>query len=101
MKRQALQSPPALHVTIEVIERRIFLIRGQKVMFDADLAALYQVPTRALNQAVKRNLSRFPSDFMFQLSRDELNDWRSQIVTSNPRAQMSLRRAPHVFTEHV
>jgi hypothetical protein len=68
--------------------------------FDADLAALYQVPPRALNQAVKRILSRFPSDFMFQLSRKELNDWRSQIVTSNPRAKMGLRRPPHVFTEH-
>ncbi len=99
MKRQALQSPAALPVPIEVIERRIFLIRGQKVMFDADLAALYQVPTRALNQAVKRNLSRFPPDFMFQLSRKELEDWRSQIVTSNPPAKMGLRRPPHVFTE--
>lgn len=100
MNRQALQSAPKPAVSIEVIEHGIFLIRGQKVMFDVDLAALYQVPTRALNQAVKRNLSRFPSDFMFQLSRKELNDWRSQIVTSNPRAKMGLRRPPHVFTEH-
>ena len=69
-------------------------------MFDADLAALYQVPTRTLNQAVKRNLTRFPSDFMFQLSRRELNDWRSQIVTSNPGAKMGLRRPPYAFTEH-
>jgi ORF6N domain len=100
MKRQALQSASKPAVPTEVIEHRIFLIRGQKVMLDADLAALYQVSTRVLNQAVKRNLSRFPSDFMFQLNRKELEDWRSQIVTSNPRAKMALRRPPHAFTEH-
>jgi hypothetical protein len=58
-------------VTTGLIERRIYLIRGQKVMLDADLAELYQVPTKALNQAVKRNLERFPEDFMFQLTSDE------------------------------
>ena len=87
-------------VPIELIAGRIFLIRGQKVMLDSDLAELYQVPTKALNQAVQRNLDRFPSDFMFQLNKEELADWRSQIVTSNPSAKMGLRRPPHAFTEH-
>jgi hypothetical protein len=87
-------------IPLELIERRIYLIRGQKVMFDFDLAALYQVPTKALNQAVRRNLARFPEDFMFSLTARELADWRSQIVTSNPAAKMSLRRPPLVFTEH-
>ena len=87
-------------VPIESIARRIFLIRGQKVMLDSDLAELYQVPTKALNQAVQRNLDRFPADFMFQLTSEELADWRSQIVTSNPSAKMGLRRPPYAFTEH-
>lgn len=57
---------------IEVIERQIFLIRGQRVMLDRDLANLYGVETRVLNQAVRRNISRFPADFMFSLTREEL-----------------------------
>jgi hypothetical protein len=60
---------------------------------------LYQFTTKALNQAVRRNLDRFPSDFMFQMSEAELKDWRSQNVTSNPGVKMGLRRAPYVFTE--
>ncbi|MCH8309068.1 MAG: ORF6N domain-containing protein, partial [Chloroflexi bacterium] len=56
-------------------------------------------PTKVFNQAVKRNIARFPADFMFQLSQEELEDWRSQIVTSNPTARMSLRRQPYAFTE--
>lgn len=87
-------------IPIVLIERRIYLIRGQKVMLDADLAELYQVPTKVLNQAIRRNLDRFPEDFMFQLSPEELENWRSQIVTSNPSAKMSLRRPPLAFTEH-
>ena len=67
----------ALNVTAH-IARQILVIRGQKVMIDADLAALYGVETRALNQAVKRNLDRFPADFMFQLSAKEFENWRSQ-----------------------
>ena len=89
-----------IHVPIELIERRIYLIRGRKVMIDSDLADLYQVPTKAFNQAVKRNLDRFPEDFMFQLNKDELENWRSQIVTSKPAAKMALRRPPYAFTEH-
>lgn len=81
------------------LEAMIYVIRGQKVMFDADLAALCEVPTKALNQAMRRNLDRFPEDFAFQLSRDELDQWRSQIVTSNPAARMGLRRPPFAFTQ--
>ena len=66
----------------ELIENRIFLLRGKKVMFDRDLARLYGVKTMVLNQAVKRNIDRFPEDFMFQLTKEEMEIWRSQIVTS-------------------
>lgn len=85
--------------SLRPLEGLIHVIRGQKVMFDSDLAALYEVPTRALNQAVRRNLDRFPADFAFQLSKDELKNWRSQIVTSKPSARMGLRRPPYAFTQ--
>jgi len=84
---------------VEMIERRILLIRGQKVLLDFDLAALYRVSTSALNQAVQRNRARFPEDFMFQLSKGELENWRSQFVMSNPAARKGLRRSPYAFTE--
>ncbi len=77
----------------------ILLIRGQKVMLDRDLANLYGVETGVLNQAVKRNLSRFPADFMFQLSDAEMQNWISQIVISNPGAKMAVRKRPYAFTE--
>jgi hypothetical protein len=83
----------------ERIERAILLLRGQKIMLDRDLAGMYGVETRVLVQAVKRNLSRFPPDFMFQLSASELAEWRSQFVISNPAAKMGLRRRPYAFTE--
>jgi hypothetical protein len=67
-------------------------------MMDRDLAFLYQVETKALNQAVKRNIKRFPSDFMFQLSKKDFLDWKSQIVTSN-QEKMGLRKRPYAFTE--
>ena len=75
-------SSPAdqLPLPVELVERRIYLIRGQKVMLDSDLAELYQVPTFRLNEAVKRNRNRFPEDFMFQLSKEELENWSSQIA---------------------
>ena len=73
-----------LPVPIELIERRIYLIRGQKVMLDADLAELYRVATKVLNQAIKRNQARFPDDFLFQLTQQEAESLRSQFVTSNP-----------------
>jgi hypothetical protein len=69
-------------------------------MFDSDLAALYGVATGVLIQAATRNSMRFPEDFMFQLSKPELENWRSQIVMSNPAARMGLRRPPYAFTEH-
>jgi hypothetical protein len=100
MKTNNQQIINNLPVPIEFIERRIYLIRGQKVMLDSDLADLYQVPTKALNQAVRRNLNRFPQDFLLQLTEAELKNWRSQIVTSNPAAIMGLRRPPYAFTEH-
>ncbi len=81
----------------ERIERKILLLRGQKVMLDGDLADLYEVPVKTLNQAVKRNLDRFPTDFMFQLSWEEGLALRSQIVTSNSRG--GRRYAPYAFTE--
>ena len=69
------------------IEKLIHPIRGQQVMLDSDLAKLYGVETRALNQAVKRNIERFPEDFMFQLFKDEFDSLRSQIVISNLKSQ--------------
>ena len=116
----------SLPVPVELVARRIYLIRGQRVMIDSDLAALYGVPTKRLNEAVKRNAGRFPGDFMFQLSKEETDglrsqivasslkpqiatssfrlqseasNWRSQIATSNSGAKMGLRRPPYAFTE--
>jgi len=86
-------------IPAERIERAILFVRGHKVLLDRDLAELYGVETRALVQAVKRNLKRFPADFMFQLSRDEFQNWRSQFVMSNPGAKMAVRRRPYAFTE--
>src|ERR1700723_3795557 len=68
-------------------------------MLDFDLATLYEVPTKVFNQSVRRNIERFPEDFAFQLSRSELQNWRSQIVASNPSAKMGLRRPPFAFTQ--
>ena len=82
------------------VETQILAVRSQRVLLDADLATLYGVETRVLNQAVKRNADRFPSDFMFQLSAAEFEIWRSQFVISKPRAKMGLRRRPFAFTEH-
>jgi len=82
----------------ELIINKIILLRDQKVLVDRDLAELYGVDTRTLNQAVKRNLKRFPDDFMFQMTKEEFEIWRSQIVISN-NDKMGLRRPPYVFTE--
>jgi hypothetical protein len=89
---------PEVSLPTERIERSILLIRGQKVMLDRDLAELYGVETRVLNQAVRRNIRRFPPDFMFQLSPEEFAQRRSQIVMSK-RERMGLRRRPFAFTE--
>ena len=85
-------------ITPGSIAAKIYVIRGLKVMIDRDLAALYEVETRVLKQAVKRNIIRFPEDFMFVLTRQEFEDWRSQSVISNSD-KMGLRYAPMVFTE--
>ena len=86
-------------VSIELIENRIHIIRGQRVMLGQDLAVLYDVETKVLMQAVKRNAERFPEDFMFQPSSGELKNWKSQFVTSNLNAKMGLRKKPYAFTE--
>jgi hypothetical protein len=86
-------------IPVENITNKIFMIRGFKVMLDRDLADLYGVNTKALKQAVKRNIDRFPSDFMFKLNKEEFTHWRSQIVTSNSGDRMGLRYAPMAFTE--
>ncbi len=83
-----------------MIERRIYLIRGQKVMLDRDLAELYQVETRTLNQAVRRNRDRFPEDFMFQLNKEESSALRSQSVTLERGRGRYPKYSPFAFTEH-
>ncbi len=84
----------------EVIVSKIFLIRGKKVMLDRDLAELYGVETRNLKRQVRRNLERFPEDFMFQLSKKELENWRCQFGTSNSAEKMGLRYRPYAFTDY-
>lgn len=95
-ERKLVTNPP---LAVDVLARRIHLIRGQKVMLDADLAELYEVPTKRLNEQVRRNLERFPSDFMFQLTAEEYEALRSQIATSNG-GRGGRRYLPYVFTEH-
>ena len=96
-------------ILVDRIEPCILLLRGQRVMLDADLAGLYGTTTKALNQAVKRNLDRFPADFLFQLTADEADairsqtvtaDLRSQIVTSSSATHGGRRYSPYAFTEH-
>jgi len=82
----------------ERIINKIYIIRNRKVMMDRDLAELYGVTTGNLNLAVKRNIKRFPEDFMFQLSKEEMKNWILQIETSNSE-KMGLRKQPFVFTE--
>jgi len=84
---------------MEKIEDKIYLFRGQRVMLDSDLAQIYEVETRVLNQAVNRNLGRFPKDFVFQLSRNEFNSLISQTVTSKT-GRGGRRKLPYAFTEH-
>jgi len=85
-------------IPIELIASKIYFIRNMKVMLDRDLAELYEVETKALKQAVRRNIDRFPADFMFELTKDEYQSLRSQIVTLK-RGQHS-KYAPFAFTEH-
>ncbi|MBF4515301.1 ORF6N domain-containing protein [Flavobacterium sp. ANB] len=83
----------------EAISTKIYFIRGQKVMLDRDLAILYGIETKRLKEQVKRNRIRFPEDFMFELTKIEFENWRSQIATSNSE-KMGLRYVPMAFTEH-
>jgi hypothetical protein len=86
-------------IPVDRIEKAILLIRGQKVMLDADLATLYGVETRVLVQAVKRNIERFPEDFMLQLSKEEADFLRSQIVTLKKGRGQHSKYLPYAFTE--
>ncbi len=86
-------------VPVEMIEKKILLIHGEKVMIDADLADLYEVPVKTLNQAVKRNIGRFPADFMFQLSKEEDDSLRSQFATLKKGRGAHRKYLPYVFTE--
>ena len=86
-------------VPIEVIEKKILLIRGHKVMLDSDLAVLYGVTTKRLNEQVRRNLRRFPSDFMFQLTAEDIESLRSQFATLKTGRGRHRKYLPYVFTE--
>ncbi len=92
------ESTQQIALSDELIMTKIFVVRNQKVMLDRDLAELYGVETRVLKQAVKRNSKRFPQDFMFQMTKEEFDNWRSQFVTSNSDKK-GLRYAPFCFTE--
>lgn len=99
MSRKAKRSDfDQISIPIEMIERRIYLVRAHKIMLDSDLADLYGVATKVLNQAVGRNLERFPPDFMFRLTRQEHDVLRSQFVTSKT-GRGGRRYAPRAFTE--
>ena len=89
----------SIDLSEELISNKIYFSRNQKVMFDRNLARLYGIETRVSKQAVRRNISRFPDDFMFELNKSEFENWRSQFVTSNSK-KMSLRYLPMVFREH-
>ena len=88
----------SLAVSVQIVERKIYLIRGHKVMIDVDLAELYGVPTKRLNEQVQRNRKRFPEDFMFQLTKEEAKNLRSQFVISRS-GRGGRRFLPYAFTE--
>jgi hypothetical protein len=98
VEKKLSETSLVLPVTPEFIERRIFLVRGKKVMLSPDLAELYQVEPRVLIQAVKRNQKRFPDDFMFQLSVEDVDSLKSQFVISKS-GQGGSRHLPYAFTE--
>jgi hypothetical protein len=85
-------------IELNQIEAMIYIFRGQRVMMDSDLAKLYGIETKNLKKAVRRNLARFPEDFMFELSKEELQNWRCQFGTSKS-IKMGIRVQPFVFTE--
>jgi hypothetical protein len=92
------KSTTTMAIADEVILNKIYLVRGQKVMIDRDLAELYGVETKVLKQAVRRNMNRFPPDFLFEMDKEEFENWRSHFVTSKQDKQ-GLRYAPFCFTE--
>ncbi len=94
---RAFESPMTSPREVETVENAIHLVRGQRVMLDSNLAAIYGVTTKRLNERLRRNPNRFPSDFAFQLTRQEFTNLRSQIATSNRGGR---RYRPWVFTEH-
>ena len=96
MKKQVINKSEVL-LPVEIIQNKIFLIRGQKVMLDKDLAQLYQVATKRFNEQVKRNIKRFPEDFMFQLTQEEFDNLRSQFATSSWGGR---RYLPYVFSDY-
>ena len=98
-KNDIVKAEQASLQPLENIENLIHVIRGKQVMLDRDLARLYGVETRVLNQAVQRNIERFPKDFMFQLSKDEVEPLRSQFVMLNGRDH-NTKHLPYVFTEN-
>jgi hypothetical protein len=97
-KERGIMGDKKALVPEEVIVRKILFVRGEKVLLDRDLAELYGAETRVLKQAVRRNRKRFPKDFMFELTKQEFEDWRSQFVISNSD-KMGLRYRPMAFTE--
>ncbi len=84
-------------ISVERIAEAILSLRGQRVILDRDLAAIFEVPTKRLNEAIRRNVGRFPADFMFQLTYQELRNLKSQLATSSSAGRRAL---PHAFTEH-
>lgn len=92
--------PTLVTIPEEIVTRKIFVIRGHKVMLDRDLAELYGVEVRRLNEQVRRNLERFPSDFMFQLTEEEARSLRSQFATLDKGRGRYSKYAPYAFTEH-
>ncbi len=99
MARKLTSTIIDLPIPAEFIERRIYLVQRQKVMLDSDLAELYQVPTKVLNQSVKRNIKRFPNDFMFKLSTEEVSALRSQFVTLDKGRGQHSKYNTLAFTE--
>ena len=91
---------PVVSLPLETITQRILVLRDQKILLDSDLAALYDVPTKRFNEQVKRNLERFPSDFMFQLTEEEYSALRSQFATLKTGRGQHRKYLPYAFTEH-
>ncbi len=100
MARNARETRRTTPVPVEQVAQSILFLRGQRVILDSDLAAVYGVPTGRLNEAIKRNIERFPTDFMFQLTREEAQHSRSQIAILNSDRGLNIKYLPFAFTEH-